>query len=123
MTDATTEAASPDPAGLLRSRRYLVLVVFGAVVGVPVAVVAYFFLKAVGETQHYVFATLPGEVGYGTEPVWWLRADHESLPEARLDRLAPRRRGDPLGRVTSSKFPPWMVMMYRCTSPILPCFR
>ena len=71
MTDATTEAASPDPAGLLRSRRYLVLVVFGAVVGVPVAVVAYFFLKAVGETQHYVFATLPGEVGYGTEPVWW----------------------------------------------------
>jgi H+/Cl- antiporter ClcA len=66
-----TEAASPDPVELLRSRRYLVLVLFGAVVGVLVAVAAYFFLKAVGEAQHYIFATLPGEVGYATEPVWW----------------------------------------------------
>jgi H+/Cl- antiporter ClcA len=66
-----TDAAPPDPVELLRSRRYLVLVLFGAVVGVLVAVVAYFFLKAVGEAQHYIFATLPGEVGYGTEPVWW----------------------------------------------------
>src|SRR5436190_20334488 len=71
MTDPTTAAASPDPVELLRSRRYLVLVVFGAVVGVLVAFVAYFFLKAISETQHYVFATLPGDVGYGTAPVWW----------------------------------------------------
>ena len=72
MTDTTTPAAaSPDPVELLRSRRYLVLVVFGAVVGVLVAVVAYFFLKAVGEVQHYIFTTLPGEVGYDTEPAWW----------------------------------------------------
>jgi H+/Cl- antiporter ClcA len=48
-----------------------VLVVFGAIVGVLVAVVAYFFLKAVGEVQHYIFSTLPGEVGYDTEPLWW----------------------------------------------------
>ena len=68
MTDTATPAASPDPVELLRSKRYLVLVVFGAIVGVLVAVVAYFFLKAVGEAQHYVFTTLPGEVGYGTEP-------------------------------------------------------
>ncbi len=71
MTDTATPAASPDPVELLRSKRYLVLVVFGAIVGVLVAVVAYFFLKAVGETQHYVFSTLPGEVGYDTEPLWW----------------------------------------------------
>jgi H+/Cl- antiporter ClcA len=56
---------------LLRSRNYLVLVVLGAVVGVVVAVVAYFFLKAVGESQHYIFATLPTEAGYGTAPIWW----------------------------------------------------
>jgi H+/Cl- antiporter ClcA len=48
-----------------------VLVVFGAIVGVLVAVVAYFFLKAVGEVQHYIFSTLPGEVGFDTEPLWW----------------------------------------------------
>ena len=72
MTDTTPPAAaSPDPVELLRSRRYLGLVVFGAIVGVLVAVVAYFFLKAVGEAQHYIFTTLPGEVGYDTEPLWW----------------------------------------------------
>jgi H+/Cl- antiporter ClcA len=35
------------------------------------AVVAYFFLKAVGDVQKYIFTTLPGEAGYGTEPAWW----------------------------------------------------
>jgi H+/Cl- antiporter ClcA len=71
MTDPNPPAASRDPVELLRSRRYLVLVVFGAIVGVVVAFVAYFFLKAVGEAQHYVFSTLPVEVGYKTEPLWW----------------------------------------------------
>lgn len=72
MTDTTSPpAASPDPVELLRSRRYLGLVVFGAIVGVLVAVVAYFFLKAVSEAQHYIFTTLPGEAGYDAEPAWW----------------------------------------------------
>jgi H+/Cl- antiporter ClcA len=61
----------PDPVELLRSRNYLVLLVFGAIVGVVVAFVAYFFLKGVSEAQTYVFTTLPKEVGYSTEPVWW----------------------------------------------------
>ncbi len=39
--------------------------------GVVVAVVAYFFLKAVGEVQHYVFATLPDELGFSSQPAWW----------------------------------------------------
>ena len=47
------------------------LLVFGAIVGVVVAVVAYFFLKAVGEVQHYVFGTLPGELGFSAQPAWW----------------------------------------------------
>ena len=47
------------------------LLVFGAIVGVVVAFVAYFFLKGVAEVQEYVFATLPHEVGFSTEPVWW----------------------------------------------------
>ncbi len=64
-------SAPPDPVQLLRSRSYLVLLVFGAVVGVVVAFVAYFFLKGVAEVQQYVFATLPKEVGYSTAPAWW----------------------------------------------------
>ena len=57
-------AAPPDPETLLRSRAYVALLVFGAAIGVPVAVVAFFFLKAVSEAQHYLFATLPGELGF-----------------------------------------------------------
>jgi H+/Cl- antiporter ClcA len=62
---------TPDPAELLRSRNYVVLVVLGGIVGVPVALVAYFFLKAVAELQTYFFETLPGELGFGHEPLWW----------------------------------------------------
>jgi H+/Cl- antiporter ClcA len=64
-------AASTDPAQLLRSRNYLALLVLSAIIGVPVAAVAYFFLKAVAELQHYLFGTLPGELGFGHEPLWW----------------------------------------------------
>jgi chloride channel protein, CIC family len=71
VTEAPEQPGPPDPLALLRSRSYLALVVIGAIVGVVVAVVAYFFLKAVGETQHYVFATLPTDVGFDSEPVWW----------------------------------------------------
>ena len=49
----------------------MVLLVFGAVVGVLVAVVAFFFLKAVAEVQTYVFTTLPHELGFSGEPLWW----------------------------------------------------
>jgi H+/Cl- antiporter ClcA len=65
------EAASPDPVALLRSRSYLALLAFGAIVGVLVAVVAFFFLKAVAEVQAYVFTTLPHELGFSGEPLWW----------------------------------------------------
>jgi H+/Cl- antiporter ClcA len=48
-----------------------VLLVFGALVGIVVALVAYFFLKGVSEAQQYIFATLPKELGFDNEPVWW----------------------------------------------------
>ena len=68
---ASSPSAPPDPDELLRSRSYLVLLVFGAIVGVVVAFVAYFFLKGVSEAQEYVFSTLPTELGFSSEPVWW----------------------------------------------------
>ena len=63
--------ASPDPAELLRSRSYIALLVFGAAIGVPVATAAYFFLKGVDWAQHYLYTTLPGELGFDGEPMWW----------------------------------------------------
>jgi H+/Cl- antiporter ClcA len=72
LTQPTTPpAAPPDPETLLRSRAYVALLVLGAAVGVPVAAVAFFFLKAVSEAQHYFFATLPGELGFDSVPMWW----------------------------------------------------
>jgi hypothetical protein len=36
---------------------------------VPVATAAHFFLKGVDESQHYLFETLPGELGFDGEPM------------------------------------------------------
>lgn len=63
--------AALDPVALLKSKNYLVLLVFGAIIGVPAAVVAYFFLKLVADVQHYVFNTLPLDLGLGSVPAWW----------------------------------------------------
>ena len=47
------------------------LLVFGAIIGVPVAAAAYFFLEGVNKLQHYLFGTLPGDLGFASQPVWW----------------------------------------------------
>ena len=52
MTDPAPPppTAAPDPGELLRSKSYLALLVFGALIGVPVAATAFFFLEAVAKT-------------------------------------------------------------------------
>jgi H+/Cl- antiporter ClcA len=71
----TTPSREPqptqDPAQLIRSRSYVVILVFGALLGVPVSGVVYLFLKEVSVVQHWVFSTLPGELGFSTVPTWW----------------------------------------------------
>ena len=42
-----------------------------AIIGAPIAVFAYFFLKLVAELQEYLYQTLPGELGFSHEPLWW----------------------------------------------------
>lgn len=63
--------APPDPVELLKSKSYVALLVLGALIGVPVATIAYFFLKVVAELQRYFFTSLPGDLGFGHEPLWW----------------------------------------------------
>jgi H+/Cl- antiporter ClcA len=62
---------TPDPVELLKSKSYVALLVLGGIIGVPVAAIAYFFLKAVADLQHYFFSTLPGHLGFDHEPLWW----------------------------------------------------
>ena len=47
------------------------LLLFGAIIGVPVAVAAYFFLEGFTRLQHYLYDTLPGDLGFDTQPAWW----------------------------------------------------
>jgi H+/Cl- antiporter ClcA len=64
-------AAPADPTSILRSRSYIALLVLGALLGVPVATAAYFFLEAVTKLQTVVFTDLPDDLGFHGEPLWW----------------------------------------------------
>jgi H+/Cl- antiporter ClcA len=69
---ATPTGTKPaDPLALLRTRRYVGLLVLAAILGVPIAAIAYFFLKLVGVIQNAVFTTLPSGLGFHSEPLWW----------------------------------------------------
>jgi H+/Cl- antiporter ClcA len=62
------------PAGALdviRSRRYVVLLVLAAAIGVPISAFAYFFLYVVARLQHLIFTSLPSGLGFHGTPVWW----------------------------------------------------
>lgn len=60
-----------DPLALLRSRRYLALLLLAAIIGAPVAAAAYGFLALVTGLQDWVFTGLPKELGLRSEPLWW----------------------------------------------------
>jgi H+/Cl- antiporter ClcA len=47
------------------------LLVFAALIGVPISVIAYFFLAAANELQHWLYDSLPGELGFHGAPAWW----------------------------------------------------
>jgi H+/Cl- antiporter ClcA len=59
------------PADLVKDKSYIVLLVLGALVGVPVSIVAYFFLKLISEAQQWIFTTLPADLGFSSVPSWW----------------------------------------------------
>ena len=74
MTDAAAAAPAPppvDPAAMLRSRNFVVLLVFAAIVGVFVSLASWGFLELVHQLQLAVFSDLPDALGYDTVPTWW----------------------------------------------------
>src|SRR5438445_6683271 len=66
-----TVTTPADATALLRSGSYLVLLLLGALIGIPVATASYFFLKLVDVAQRFVFSTLPRDLGFSAEPSWW----------------------------------------------------
>ena len=49
----------------------MALLVLGALVGAPVAAVAYGFLKLVDVATEWLFTTLPDDLGFDAPPTWW----------------------------------------------------
>jgi H+/Cl- antiporter ClcA len=58
-------------ASLLRSRRYIGLLIIAALLGVPISAIAYGFLHLVTSMQGWVYTDLPKALGLGAEPLWW----------------------------------------------------
>ena len=81
MTATTTDApAAPAPAeptaeqaaATMRSKRYVVLLVIVAVVGVVVSLAAWCFLELIYQIQRELYVHLPSGLGYSHgPPVWW----------------------------------------------------
>jgi H+/Cl- antiporter ClcA len=64
-------APPADPATLLRSRQYRVLLVFASVIGLIVSACCWGFLELVHVIEVGVYEHLPPHLGYHTAPLWW----------------------------------------------------
>ena len=60
-----------DPAALLLSRQYRVLLVLAVLIGLVVSAASWCFLEGVHELQVWVYKDLPQDLGYHAVPVWW----------------------------------------------------
>ncbi|MFF1556028.1 chloride channel protein [Streptomyces sp. NPDC058279] len=56
---------------LLRSPGYLKALLFCALIGIPVSLVAFWFLYALHELEHLVWGDLPEALGWHVPPWWW----------------------------------------------------
>ncbi|KQV15953.1 chloride channel protein [Kitasatospora sp. Root107] len=64
-------AAAPDPFALIRTRKYVVLLVMTALLGIPISAVAFGFLALVSELQSLTYTDLPKGLGFNGTPSWW----------------------------------------------------
>jgi H+/Cl- antiporter ClcA len=62
---------APDPEELLRSRNFVALLLFAAVVGVLVSLASWAFLELMHQMQVGLFTDLPGRLGFDDVPEWW----------------------------------------------------
>jgi H+/Cl- antiporter ClcA len=69
MADAAP--ATADPIAIIRSRRFLALLVLAGLVGLVVSFAAWGFLELVHQIQVGVFQGLPKDLGFSGTPRWW----------------------------------------------------
>jgi H+/Cl- antiporter ClcA len=68
---AEESSAQPNPIELMRSRRFVLLLVLAAVVGVVASLAAWGFLELVHKVQGWAYDDLPDAFGFDSTPVWW----------------------------------------------------
>jgi H+/Cl- antiporter ClcA len=56
---------------IIRSRRFVAILVLAAIVGVVASVAAWGFLQLVYYAQQWLYTDLPQDLGYDSTPVWW----------------------------------------------------
>ncbi|MFI0943025.1 chloride channel protein [Streptomyces sp. NPDC021020] len=56
---------------MLRRPQYRRALVFSGLIGIPVSLVAFWFLAALHELQRLVWTDWPHDLGYGRAPWWW----------------------------------------------------
>src|SRR4051794_36112925 len=67
----TAGGPPPDPMMLLRSRGYIAILIFAAVLGAPIALLSYWFLQLVAHLQGWLYTDLARAIGFDHQPVWW----------------------------------------------------
>ncbi|MEV4946946.1 chloride channel protein [Streptomyces sp. NPDC053755] len=56
---------------LLRTPGYRKVLFFSSLIGIPVSLAAFWFLAALHEAEHALWADLPKAWGWATPPAWW----------------------------------------------------
>ncbi|WP_282696559.1 chloride channel protein [Streptomyces sp. CC208A] len=56
---------------LLRNPAYRKVLVFSALIGIPVSLAAFWFLVGLHELEHVMWADLPEALGWDSPPAWW----------------------------------------------------
>jgi H+/Cl- antiporter ClcA len=70
-SSAPSSSAPTDPVALLRSRGFVSLLVFAALLGIVVSLIGWAFLELVHALQEWVFFDLPSGLGLESVPSWW----------------------------------------------------
>ncbi|MEU9305621.1 chloride channel protein [Streptomyces sp. NPDC048269] len=56
---------------ILRAPGYLKILAFSALIGIPVSLIAFWFLAGLHELEHALWAAIPHHLGWDTPPWWW----------------------------------------------------
>ncbi len=62
---------APDPAALMRDRRFVVVLLLAAIVGLIASLAAWGLLDLLHQMQSWVYDDLPDTLGFDSRPTWW----------------------------------------------------